>query len=454
MRSVIRGSAKPKFHAMSVTHTRHPFTSALLLVDAESNAAVDRRALREAGLTQIRVLTSGIQAARLLAGLTPEEPAFRPDVVFCHRKMADMEGFQLAELLRMHPYLLTIPLVVVAGNNVEAARIDALALGFSALLARPYSQDELHHTLEKLGSPSDSALHMGHSHINTGAFDAALRQYEASLAATDKPETAFTWGLQQLHARDWDGAIQSFQRAMRQIALKGEAELGLAAAWRGKGDTVRYTHYLNEAAHTFARATQWHKARVAYARLLRTAPEAPSPFLNVAESLIRAERFEDAVEALAAGYDLGPSEDTPDRLAQACFSTTTPDRSLAHVWHSLAASPLAEAATALGNDMRKAFEDKTLAAQARSRALRERQIVAHKGIAPRADSAEYAPPGDGLADLPEMSSPRDKAAPVLAPLQALREDAAASSCFTSIPVLNEALTVAKVTWQLLRSSRR
>ncbi|MDR0466810.1 MAG: hypothetical protein LBH94_05580, partial [Deltaproteobacteria bacterium] len=42
--------------------------AAFLLVQSEGFAALDRRALREAGVGRVRVMTSGVHAARVLAG--------------------------------------------------------------------------------------------------------------------------------------------------------------------------------------------------------------------------------------------------------------------------------------------------------------------------------------------------------------------------------------------------
>ena len=344
-----------------------PFRTALLLVDAESNAAVDRRALREAGLTQVRILTSGIQAARLLAGRDPDEPRYRPDVILCHKKLADMEGQQLVELVRLHPRLLALPILMVVSSKDEHALLDALGVGGSGVLARPYSQAALAKVLQQLAHETSAYLHSAEAELDTGAFDDALRHFDQTLAEAGNPDRAFRTGMQALHDRDWDSAITAFQKAMRQMALKGESELGLAAAWRGKGDMRKYCYYLNEAGHTFARAMQWHKARVVYTRLLRTAPTAPSPFLAVAENLIRSEKFDEAAEALAAGYDLGCLKDMPDRLARACLFNDDPDDSVDQMLLSLRTTPLAAEVDTLGCGVREALLEQADATQARSR---------------------------------------------------------------------------------------
>lgn len=49
----------------------------LLLSESESMAALDRRALREVGADRVEGLTSGVAAARILAGLDEAPPSFQ-----------------------------------------------------------------------------------------------------------------------------------------------------------------------------------------------------------------------------------------------------------------------------------------------------------------------------------------------------------------------------------------
>lgn len=465
----------PRGHAvcpMNATEPNCSFTSALLLTDAESNAIVDRRALREAGIGQIRVMTSGVQAARLLAAQAAEDVSSLPGIVLCHKTLADMDGIRLTELMRLHPRLLSLPLLMVVGNDDEAARMDALLSGSSGVLVRPYSQNVLRRLLADMAADQGEDLHEGLNRLGADAFDAALTRYETAMRAAGSPEQAFREGMRRLHERDWNGAIQAFHKAMRQIALKGESEMGLAAAWRGKGDMGKYRHYLNEAAHTFTRATQWHKARVAYARLLREAPQTPSPFLAVAETLVRAEKFDEAVETLAAGYDLGSTNEASDRLVLACLFTERPEHSLVMLRDALDSSALDHALPALKTEMHEAFQARTLAAKARAGVLRER-----KGIAARYEAPEESLE-DGLAPLPDMpfgtmnkndrtesrhGKDREAKTPVRFPETArqstlpprpLLEEDMESALFPGLPGLNDALTVARFTWKILRNSKK
>lgn len=437
-----QGTPLPRFARRKATGTAMTalplFQSVLLLVDAEQHSAVERRALRDMGITKIRVFTSGVQAARVLAGQVADE-SFRPDIIICHPKSADMSARQFAELVRAHPRLLALPLVLVASNDSEEIRIDAVAAGFSALLIRPYSVDGLHRALRACCTPSDQHVRKAQRDLREGLFDAALQQYEQSCTEAVEPEEAFHQGLAALERRQWDSAIHCFQRALRTITLKGESELGLAAAWRGKGDLTKYRHYLHEAAHTFTRAMQWHKARTTYARLLRCASDTPSPFLDVAQTLIRAGYFEEAAETLAAGYTMGNAEDIAERLAEACRYTDNPEHYAERIRSSLNKTPLAEITTQLDNDIRKIVQEQALAAQARRSAVRTRTV----GIAPRQDET-----------LPDVQNIRDEDE-LLHGTHGTHgahgaENESRSSLFANVSILGDALAVMRVTWSLLK----
>lgn len=440
------------------------FEIALLLVETEANAAVDRRVLRDAGIAQIRVLTSGVSAARQLAALADNAEGQMPDIVLCHKILEDMTGTEFVTLARMHPRLATLPILIVAGNDSEAEKLRALSSGFSGMLTRPYSERDLRVELRDAvyEASMQANLRAAYRDRKEGSFDKALERYEALRETAGTPEAAFAEGMQSLRQQEWDKAIRSFQRAMRQAGLKGEAELGLATAWKGKGDLKRYRHYLAAAGHTFARASQWHRARTVYVRLLREDPTASSPFLSAADRLIREERYEEAAQALAAGYDISPDNDEiPERLAQACLFTNNPEYAAERIKTSLGNTCIAPLAAGVSENIRQAISDQERRIQERRRAMERIQVAAAATAAVSslrpgvgvALSEELPPPcgrtgRDAFGDLPAAP----EAAPAVDPM--LNEQDAEARLFSWFPGLNEALTVAKTTWKLNHRARK
>ena len=282
----------------------------LLLSESESMAALDRRALREVGVDRIEGLTSGVAAARMLAGLDEFPPSFKPDVVICSQRLSDMDGEQFCAILRLHPLLLDMPILLILPHDSEVEQLRTLGCGASALISRPYSFSQLKAHLDFLANSRSSlddlekAAHLA----DTKAFDEAVATYGILLKPIRQPEDYFRVGMQCLEQRKWNSAINAFQRAMRGALIQGKAELGMAAAWKGKGDMARYKYYLSQAAATFVRARQWNRARAVYGRMLQEDPNARSPFLSEALQQMRQGNYDLAAGILAQGYEVTPRQ--------------------------------------------------------------------------------------------------------------------------------------------------
>jgi CheY-like chemotaxis protein len=121
----------------SSTSSASSVTTAFLLVQSEDFAVIDRRALREAGIGQVRVITSGVYAARVLSGKEQHDLLAMPDIVLVHRQLADMTGAEFVELVRSHPRLAALPVLYVSSAETPEEKRNALAQGYSGLLVRP-----------------------------------------------------------------------------------------------------------------------------------------------------------------------------------------------------------------------------------------------------------------------------------------------------------------------------
>lgn len=329
----------------------------LLLSESEGMAALDRRALRDAGAGQVHVMTSGIQAARLLAGLIPGPKKFRPDMVVCSQKMADMEGEQFCAVIRLHPDLMAFPVLLLLPNDGEMEQLKTLGCGASALLARPYSITDMKTRLEDLAPTRQRTEQMEKAArlTDTKAFDAALATYGILLKPVRSPEDYFRVGMQCLQEKRWNTALNAFQRALRNAQIKGEAELGMAVAWKGKGDIPRYKTFLALAAATFVRARRWHRARSVYARLLQEDPSAKSPFLAEARLLMRSSMYDDAADVLAEGFDLTSGKQIREKMAQTCLAAPNPNEMLRALENGLG-RVLGDRGSRTGEDIHQHFE--------------------------------------------------------------------------------------------------
>ena len=473
----------------------------LLLCESESLGALDKRALREAGAADVRVMTSGVAAARMLAGITPPKSGFSPEIIVCTQKLEDMDGEQFCAILRLHPRLLATPVLLILPNDSEAEQLKTLGSGASALLGRPYSVPALREKLTSLLAERArlDQLRVAAQHADTSAFDAALATYGILLRPERQPEDYFRVGMRCLGENRWNHAISAFQRALRSAQIKGEAELGMAAAWKGKGDMPRFHAWLARAAETFVRARRWHRARTAYARLLQDDPDARSPFLAEAHRLIREHSYDEAAEALAQSLEVTPQ--AQDRFARICMTAESPEAMLAALEAGLGKAMGETAGDILSQDIRE-----SLNAFSREREERQRQVAAERqwqlsrAMAARraaagdggnvagddaggeagtaaggsVESAEpaptrqerpsgsgtprdAAPPANELpAEVPLGAADGGETSPAATPgpaLKPLTEADAITGLFSWLPRFNELLSVIKLTWKLMRRSR-
>lgn len=448
-----------------------------MLCEDEKSANLDKRALRAAGYGHVRVLTSGIDGARLLAGLDKPLDGFKPDMAVCLNQLADMDGEQFCAIVRQHPLLLGFPVLLILPNDNEAEQLRTLGCGASALLGRPYSVDVLKNTLEKLAKaiPGQLSLRKGAREADTSAFDEALATYGVLLRSERKPEDYFKVGMRCLAENRWQLAIAAFERALRDAQIKAEAELGLAAAFKGKGDLARFKAWLSRAAESFLRAKRWNRARSAYARLLQHDPTAKNPFLTEAHRLIRQQNYEEAAGVLVYSLGFISKKKAGERYARVCVAADEPEKMLEALKERLNTDGKGQY-DFLGEEIRQSLEVMMKQKQERQRQnalerkwqltrnlglLREKTEPAKAGAARESQRSGTAHP-EPLEDKTVADFGHDAKSPnasatgdseetgnALAPL-----GEKADMSFSDKSKLNTLFSVMKLTWKLSRSSRK
>jgi len=77
--------------------------------------------------------------------------AEKPDVIFMDVIMPEMDGFEACRRLRKDNMTKDIPVVFVTSKNQRADRVWAQMQGAKALLAKPYTKDQIIAQLKDLG---------------------------------------------------------------------------------------------------------------------------------------------------------------------------------------------------------------------------------------------------------------------------------------------------------------
>ena len=77
--------------------------------------------------------------------------AEKPDVIFMDVIMPEMDGFEACRRLRQDSTTKDIPIVFVTSKNQKADRVWAQMQGAKALVAKPYTKDQIIEQLNSLG---------------------------------------------------------------------------------------------------------------------------------------------------------------------------------------------------------------------------------------------------------------------------------------------------------------
>lgn len=410
----------------------------------------------------------------MLAGL--DEVEEMPEIAVCTQQLEDMEGERFCAIIRQHPLLLGFPILLILPNDSEAEQLRTLGCGASALLGRPYSVEKLRDAMNALKSsiPRQKILKTAASQVDTSAFDTALETYGILLRPNRDPEDYFRVGMRCLEEHNWNLAIRAFEGALRHAQVKAEAQLGMAAAFKGKGDMAKMREWLFEAARTFVTARHWHHARAAYAKLLRHDPAAKNPFISEAHQLIRQKAYNEAAAVLAQGAETLSPIVAGQRYAKLCFAADDPQAMLKALEEGFSRkkTPGTEFLT---EEIRQSLDGLAKDREQRQRELAaERKWQLARSMAEKtakAETAEKPKPFQPVepvrekaislfdemeANPEELEDITEEEAEAMETeiLQPLNQDEATSDLFEKKPRLNELLSVIKLTWKLARQKKK
>ena len=364
----------------------------LLLSESQALNAVDKKVIREAGAGQIETMTSGEGAARRLA----EDLSLAGQIiVVVNERLSDMSGEQFCDIIRLHPRLLALPVLLVLPSDSDLDQLVTLGCGASALIARPYSVEAMRTALIKLTyAPAPlNLLKEGKKLSDTRQFDACLENFRLVLRPNrHQPEDFFKVGMQCLEQKKWNSAIMAFHHALSSQLIKGEAELGMSAAYKGKGETREAEHWLGRAAETFVSAGRWHLARTVYAKLVASNAQARNPFFMQARRQIGQGEYDAAAVTLTEGLNTVPHNVVSEKMAELCALARSPETMLSYLEEAL--QKRREDDTLIRSSLAKEFALKLKEQQARkSKASEQRteDLSRRLGLRNREQESELPP---------------------------------------------------------------
>ncbi len=465
----------------AVSMPLHHFKSALLLVEDASASSLDKYALRDAGLEHIRSLNLGLQAVTLLneelntanmpsipslddttnnTAKSPSAPHI--DIIFCHARCQDISARAFIELVRTHPAFNHIPIILLAKNDAEAELLQTIekTANFIGLIKRPYTAQSLH---EYIGAMS-AKLQIENISENVGSaeeFFTLLQRYENAKSGEGRAEFFFQEAMRAMQEKSFNDAIKAFKKTLFHANFKGEAEVGLAAAYKAKGDAKNYRYYIHEATLTFIRANKWDKARMAFEKLIKIMPTAEDMYAQRAKYLVNAKAYAKAAETLLAApnkQELVHHKNTSALLIEACLYSENPPFTVEQIIKAFKDPSLQPLALGL----RKALEvgqkkyDRSLQKRRDARKIQEEkakemaQNAANK--APHIHAFSESIPGAPslLSNVESKKITSKDKAKKQAPIAPLQEEDIESQALAAFPKLQEVASVIKVTLKLMK----
>ncbi|MBO4369599.1 MAG: hypothetical protein J5803_05825 [Desulfovibrio sp.] len=367
-----------------MAHPKHSFSTILFLSDSISNNAVDKKVLREAGVTQIICMSSGSNACDYL---TKNLRQAREMLVVCNAMLDDMSGEQFCNIVRLHPRLLGIPILLVLPSKISKDHLLALGCGASAIIARPYSISAMHDALYSLSykETHQTLLKNGIEKCSQKTFDESIDDLQYLLQLGEhNPEDFFKVGMRCLNDQKWNSAIAAFHHALSSQIVKGEAELGIATAYKGKGKLFEAEQWMTRACETFVFGSRWQMARMVYARIAKSNAAARNTFFVRARRQIAQGAYDAAAITLVEGIETVPHDEASKKMAEICVSAHAPTKMLHYLTDILEDRNMADSLIA---DVKTNFSRKIQEAnERRLKACEERYEVLSRRFAPTNES--------------------------------------------------------------------
>ncbi len=346
----------------------------LVVSKSEAHARTDRKCLRSLLGQEPRIMTSGVEAARLAAEGSVS-------LLFCDAALDEMTGLELVRLLRLHPELQELPLFVVSVDNNREAVLAAIESGASGYLLRPYSLESLTVKVKSaLRGELRSALMQREDAQapSLEAFSARLAEYapQPAQSAEDPVESAMQEGVALLRSKAYELAAEHFHNALRMDADHPTAHHGLARCWIGLGHPAKARASMRKAAENYLRRGKYARANAVYEELRKRDPDALDPLSSAVENMVRRGDAASAAGLLLEAHNASRlPENLVQTLSRACHFTDDPLRTARNLCNALEEQGGAAPATAL--------RSKLLGGGAGMvRRVEESQLIAEREIAP------------------------------------------------------------------------
>jgi len=265
-------------------HARQKDAAADVLIvgGSESHARTDRKCLRTLIKGRPEVRTSGVEAA-LFAASRPLQ------LVVCDDTLEDMSAREFVRLLRLHPRLQDLPVLMVSVDNTREAVLGAMAAGCSGYLLRPYS---LASFCRKIKSAIDGKVQRRTTDAapSEEAFHAELERLSGTQRQQQEEnpvESAMQDAVQLLRGKGYKQARERFREVLEMDPDHPTAHHGLGRCWLALGHPEQARESLRAAAENYLRQGRLGRASAVFEELRKRDPDAKDPLSSSVEGLLQ-----------------------------------------------------------------------------------------------------------------------------------------------------------------------
>ncbi len=302
----------------------------LLLGESENMVSVDKQMLRGNGLQRVLFCSQGAKLARFLGKL----PAWQlPKLLVCCG-FEDMNPLTFLSLIRLHPNMVRLPVLLVQSEFSMQTLLDTSRLGYVKFLARPYTQEELEKAVSDVNYVKPREKFAGDIRMFNNMLESltpvppALVVYKTEDGKAEITSlNRFDLGNKLLKNKLYQPALDIFTELLNEDgSKKGEVLQGLSEANEGLGFELKSRMFLKLAAEAYLEEQDFYNARLLFSRLYQTSESKPkdNPLYNEGMKLLAQGYYKESAQAFLQGQTLTPKESFYSYVSKACDGSPNP----------------------------------------------------------------------------------------------------------------------------------
>ena len=284
------------------------FDNILIMTDIEVHAKRDQTSIKSFGPKHVQVFSNGASAIDYLI----DNPV---DLIFCDSSLEDMSGIKFVQTINTNMPDKPPAVIMVTLENKKNHVLDSIAAGCIGYILRPYSLFTfekyliLAQQLKNYPEIEEMELQEAKDMVGRGDFDEAIEAFEELISCQDEAQKYYDMGCQFMAQTKYGKAIVSFKKAVKINDLFIDAYMGLAQAYKGRGNLDSFKKYLKKAADVHAQFDHLEETKALFIEILKYESDTPNPFNTLGVNLRKQGDYPGAIHAYRQALELTPTDE-------------------------------------------------------------------------------------------------------------------------------------------------